>query len=197
MVETEICERHGSKLALWSRVNDLFALWVIYKPVICNRGCDWLGGKGATTALDPVVTFSRLPCAEKSTGFPVAPQVKAGNTCFVLLPTCFQKEQPQNKKWQSTETLAGLTSLLEMFVQLEERRNTKLICMWESQNPHWKNCGKKHKERGKYPVDATSDKCSCFHCRYPVPSTELLKIVFDRSLAQDLEPDAGFMQLPQ
>lgn len=123
-------------------------------------------------------------------------QVKAGNACFVLLPTCFQKEQPQTKKWLSTETLAGLTSILEMFVQLEERRNTELICMWESQNPHWKNCGKKHKGRGKYQIDVASDKCSCCHCRYPVPSTELLKIVVDRSLAQDLEPDTGFMQLP-
>lgn len=73
-------------------------------------------------------------------------RVKARNTCFVLLPTCFQKEQPQTKKWQNTETLAGLTNILERFVQLEEWRNTKLICMWESQNPHWKNCGKKEGE---------------------------------------------------
>lgn len=123
-------------------------------------------------------------------------QVKAGNICFVLLPTCFQKEQPQTKKWQNAETLAGLTSILERFVQLEEWHNTKLICMWVSWNPHWKNCGKQHEGRGKYPVNVASDKCSCCHYRYPVPTTEL-KIVFGRSLAWDLESDAGFMQLPQ
>lgn len=165
MVETEIYERHGSKLASWSGVN-IFALWLsTSQPPVTEDVTDLMEKEQQ----QPGIMKSPSP------GYPVLRRAQAfllhkskgWEYMFSTSTHMFSEETtPNQKKSQNTETLAGLTCILERFVQLEEWYNTELICMWESQNPHWKNCGKKHKGRGKYPVNVASDKCSWRHCAY-------------------------------
>lgn len=133
------------------------------QPSVTEDVTNYLGRKGATSARDHVVTFSRLPSVEERASFPVASEWRLGICISYFYPHVFRKK----KKRQTTHSSSRFDKHFGKVCSVGRMTSYKANTHVRAKIPTGRTvgCGE---GQGKYAVNAASDKCSFCRCRYPV-----------------------------